>query len=79
MYPRYAVEIGAVGLTEISANLNGLDIIIGRSKALTKARYYPGCKPIDTKIVCSKEGKILGCQIIAKETVQKESIQWPWQ
>ncbi len=63
------LEIGAVGLTEISANLNGLDIIVGRSKALTKARYYPGCKPIDTKIVCSKEGKILGCQIIAKETV----------
>ena len=63
------LEIGAVGLTEISANLNGIEVIIGRSKALTKARYYPGCKPIDIKIVCSKEGKILGCQIIAKETV----------
>ncbi|MDD3984670.1 MAG: FAD-dependent oxidoreductase [Methanobacterium sp.] len=63
------LEIGAVGLTEISANLNGLDVVVGRSKALTKARYYPGCKPIDTKIVCNREGKILGCQIIAKETV----------
>jgi NADH oxidase (H2O2-forming) len=63
------LEIGAVGLTETSANLNGIDIIIGRSKALTKARYYPGCKPIDIKIICSLDGKILGCQIIAKETV----------
>ena len=63
------IEIGAVGLTETSANLNGIDVIIGRSKALTKARYYPGCKPIDIKILCSLEGKILGCQIIAKETV----------
>ncbi len=63
------LEIGAVGLTEISANLNGIDIIIGRSKALTKARYYPGCKPIDIKIICGLDGKILGCQIIAKETV----------
>jgi len=63
------LEIGAVGLTETSANLNGIDIVIGRSKALTKARYYPGCKPIDIKIICSTDGKILGCQIIAKETV----------
>jgi NADH oxidase (H2O2-forming) len=63
------LEIGAVGLTETSARLNNIDVIIGRSKALTKARYYPGCKPIDIKILCSPEGKILGCQIIAKETV----------
>ncbi len=63
------LEIGAVGLTETSANLNSIDVIIGRSKALTKARYYPGCKPIDIKLVCSSGGKILGCQIIAKETV----------
>ncbi len=63
------LEIGAVGLTEISAKLNNIDVVIGRSKALTKARYYPGCKPIDIKIVCNPEGKILGCQIIAKETV----------
>jgi NADH oxidase (H2O2-forming) len=63
------LEIGAVGLTESTAKLNGIEVIIGRSKALTKARYYPGCKPIDIKIVCNPEGKILGCQIIAKETV----------
>lgn len=63
------LEVGAVGLTEISANLNGIDIVVGSSQALTRARYYPGCKPIDTKIICSKNGTILGCQIIAKETV----------
>jgi NADH oxidase (H2O2-forming) len=63
------LEIGAVGLTETSANLNKIDVIVGRSRALTKARYYPGCKPIDIKIICSSDGKILGCQIIAKETV----------
>jgi NADH oxidase (H2O2-forming) len=63
------LEIGAVGLTESSAKSNGIQIVVGRSKALTKARYYPGCKPIDIKIVCSIGGKILGCQIIAKETV----------
>jgi NADH oxidase (H2O2-forming) len=63
------LEIGAVGLTEVSANFNGIEVIVGKSRALTKARYYPGCKPIDIKLVCNPRGKILGCQIIAKETV----------
>jgi NADH oxidase (H2O2-forming) len=63
------LEIGAVGLTEVSAKLNDIEVVIGRSRALTKARYYPGCKPIDIKLICSKGGKILGCQIIAQETV----------
>ena len=64
-----AVEIGAVGLTETAANLNGIQIVTGKIKALTRARYYPGCKPIYIKLICSSKGRILGCQIIAKETV----------
>ncbi len=67
------LEIGAVGLTESSAKLNGIDVIVGKSRALTRARYYPGCKPIDTKIICSLDGRILGCQIIAKETVAERT------
>lgn len=63
------LEVGAVGLTEVSARMNGIDVVIGKSQALTRARYYPGCKPIDTKLICGMDGKILGCQIIAKETV----------
>jgi NADH oxidase (H2O2-forming) len=63
------LEVGAVGLTELSATQNSIDVVVGRSQALTRARYYPGCKPIDTKIICGRDGKILGCQIIAKETV----------
>ncbi len=67
------LEIGAVGLTESSANLNSIEVVVGKSRALTKARYYPGCKPIDIKMVCSTDGRILGCQIIAKETVAERT------
>lgn len=63
------LEIGAVGLSEVAAQNSGMEIVVGKSRALTRARYYPGCKPIDIKLVCSPNGKILGCQIIAKETV----------
>lgn len=63
------LEFGSVGLTESSAVVNGLEVICGKSRALTKARYYPGAKRIDVLMVCDIKGKIIGCQIIAKERV----------
>lgn len=63
------LEIGAVGLSEVAAQNSNIEIVVGKSRALTRARYYPGCKPIDIKLICGPDGKILGCQIIAKETV----------
>lgn len=63
------LEFGAVGLTRVSALQNGLEVISGKVRALTKARYYPGAKRIDVKIICDLNGKIIGCQIIAEERV----------
>lgn len=63
------LEFGAVGLTKTAALQNGLDVISGKSRALTKARYYPGAKRIDVKMTATLNGKIIGCQIIAEERV----------
>jgi NADH oxidase (H2O2-forming) len=63
------LEFGAVGLTKVIALQNGIDVVSGKSKALTKARYYPGAKRIDVKMICDLKGKIIGCQIIAEERV----------
>lgn len=63
------LEFGAVGLTKTSALQNGIKVISGKSKALTKARYYPGAKRIDVKMICNMKGRIIGCQIIAEERV----------
>lgn len=63
------LEFGAVGLTKAGAMQNKMNVITGKKRALTKARYYPGAKPIDVKIVCDIEGRIVGCQIIAEERV----------
>jgi len=63
------LEFGSVGVTRTFALQNGIDVISGKSKALTKARYYPGAKRIDVKITCNLKGRIIGCQIIAEERV----------
>jgi NADH oxidase (H2O2-forming) len=63
------LEFGAVGSTKSWAVHNGIEVITGKSKALTKARYYPGAKTIDVKMICTLNGRIIGCQIIAEERV----------
>lgn len=64
-----ALEFGAVGLTKTVATHNGIFVIAGKKRALTKARYYPGAKRIDVKMVCNLQGRIIGCQIVAEERV----------
>lgn len=63
------LEFGAVGLTKTVAIYNGIFVISGKKRALTKARYYPGAKRIDVKMVCNLQGRIIGCQIVAEERV----------
>lgn len=63
------LEFGAVGSTKAGSIHNGVEAIAGKSRALTKARYYPGAKRIDVKIICNLKGRIIGCQIIAEERV----------
>lgn len=64
------LEIGGTGMTETAAKMNGIEIVLGYSKALTRARYYPGGKPIYIKMVADKmTKKVIGCQIISEERV----------
>lgn len=63
------LEFGAVGLTVTSARQNGIDMTYGKIRALTKARYYPGAKRIDVKIINDLKGRIIGCQLIGEERV----------
>lgn len=63
------LEFGAVGITKTLAPKSGIDVISGKIKALSKARYYPGAKRIDVKLICNLKGRIIGCQLIGEERV----------
>ena len=63
------LEFGAVGYTSGSAQHNRIKPIVQKIEALTRARYYPNAKPMDIKVICDSEGRIIGCQIIAEERV----------
>ena len=63
------IEFGAVGYTSSFAQQNRIRPIVQKVEALTRARYYPNAKPMDIKVICDSEGRIIGCQIIAEERV----------
>ena len=63
------LEFGAVGLTTIFAQQNNIKSVTEKVEALTRARYYPNAKPMNVKVICDADGKIIGCQIIAEERV----------
>ncbi|HDJ04563.1 MAG TPA: NADH oxidase, partial [Candidatus Bathyarchaeota archaeon] len=56
--------------TEFSASRLGVEVAVGRISGLTRARYYPGAKPIKVKLLIEKEEKrIVGGQIVGGEEV----------
>lgn len=63
------LEIGGTGYTEILSNAHGIEFIVGNATALTKARYYPDGKKIEIKIICDKNKRIIGGQIIGTDRV----------
>ncbi|WP_456419319.1 FAD-dependent oxidoreductase, partial [Methanocaldococcus infernus] len=62
------LEVGGVGLTAVAANLKRIPINIGKVKALSRARYYPGGRELIIKLV-AKDNLVVGGQIIGYERV----------
>ena len=63
------MEMGAVGLTQQAAEQQGVEIVTASIEASSRARYYPGSKPVYLKLVAKLDGTIIGCQIFGKEAV----------
>jgi len=63
------MEIGSTGISELRAHQNRLDVITGKAKGLTRARYYPGGKPIYVKLIFDMDRTLIGCQIVGGERV----------
>ncbi|MGH3627048.1 MAG: FAD-dependent oxidoreductase [Sciscionella sp.] len=66
------VEIGRTGLGEHDAVAAGYQPVTVAVDSTTRARYYPGAKPIRTKIIAERgSGRLLGAQIVGQEGAAK--------
>jgi NADH oxidase (H2O2-forming) len=63
-------EVGATGLTAFMARRSGIETVIGRITAKTKAAYYPGSLHLTIKLIVERETRrIIGAQVFGGEEV----------
>lgn len=63
------MEMGAVGITQQEAEKKGIDVVVSTIESLSRARYYPGSKPLYLKLIAKTDGTIIGCQMFGQEAV----------
>jgi NADPH-dependent 2,4-dienoyl-CoA reductase/sulfur reductase-like enzyme len=67
-----ATEIARTGLSEREASAAGLEYVVARIEATTRAGYFPGAKPIIVKLLAERRtGRLLGAQIVGEEGAGK--------
>ncbi len=63
------LQIGSVGITSEIAKKEGIEIVAGKSKKATRARFFPGRKPITIKLLFNLDAELIGAQAVSEETV----------
>jgi len=64
------LHFGSVGVTSEAAALAGIKTISGKATKLTKARYFPGAKPLTMKLIFDAfSKKTIGAQMISEMPV----------
>jgi len=70
------LQVAGTGISHSLGDYYGLSLVEGKSKGSTRARYYPGGKPITVKILAEAEThRIVGAQIVGGEDVNGR-INW---
>jgi NADH oxidase (H2O2-forming) len=62
------LQIGTVGLTTRACEASGIDPVSFKAKSFTRARYYPGGKRLDIKLISGGE-RLVGAQLVGEEGV----------
>lgn len=62
------LQIAGTGLSLGLASWYGIDVVAGRAEGLTRARYYPGGKPLVVKVLADRTThRLVGAQVVAGE------------
>ena len=66
--------LGGVSFGEVTASALGLEFVTGIADGITRARYYPGVKPIKVKLLADpKTRKLLGAQMVGGEGIKERA------
>lgn len=66
--------IGGISFGETTATAIGMEYVAGATKGITRARYYPGVRPITVKLLADPKSRLLiGAQMVGGEGVKERA------
>jgi len=70
------LQVGGLGMSRGLADYYGIKAVEGKAHGLTRARYYPGGKPVTVKVLADPSSRrIIGAQVVGGEEVTGR-INW---
>jgi len=70
----FELTVARTGLTLAEATDAGLEAMATNTRAASRARYYPGTKPTDTRLVYRGDGRLLGAQMVSEDPAAAKRI-----
>ncbi len=66
--------IGGVSFGETLATALGIQHLVGKAQGITRARYYPGVRPITVKLLAEPESlRLVGAQMVGGEGIKERA------
>lgn len=66
--------IGGASFGETTATAVGIPHVVGRAEGISRARYYPGVKPVKVKLLAEPESlRLLGAQMVGGEGIKERA------
>jgi NADH oxidase (H2O2-forming) len=66
--------IGGASFGETLATALGMPFVIGRAEGISRARYYPGVKPVKIKLLAEPgQLRLIGAQMVGQEGIKERA------
>lgn len=66
--------IGGASFGETTASALGIPYVVGSAQGISRARYYPGVKPVKVKLLAEPESlRLLGAQMVGGEGIKERA------
>ena len=66
--------VGGVSFGETLATALGMAHVVGKAQGITRARYYPGVKPITVKLLAEPDSlRLIGAQMVGGEGIKERA------
>ncbi|HEU0213403.1 MAG TPA: FAD-dependent oxidoreductase [Jiangellaceae bacterium] len=66
--------IGGASLGETLATALGMPFVVGRAEGISRARYYPGVKPVKIKLLAEpRQLRLIGAQMVGQEGIKERA------